>query len=140
MAEKASRRVPDPAVAVRDLESCIETFVREEGNRDLTKLLADLKDVTYRTAATGSLSKVAVLFNGVFKLCPNGCLPIKKLELALAKVDKQNKINYTKVSTEPWSVQTGLVLRAIASKFRNLKDSKVKWDRCMKKVGTWESE
>ena len=45
-------------MAVRDLESCIETFVREKVNRDLTKLLADLQDVTYRTAATGSLSKV----------------------------------------------------------------------------------
>ena len=101
-------------ISVADLQSCLEQFLGEQSSRDLTAVLAELKqNITWKNAAKPSvLSKFAPLFSRLAAASRTGVLPSKKLAVALASCHREKPCNLMGQELEHWSDDTSCLLRA----------------------------
>ena len=83
------RLVPDPSVAVGDLQHVFHTFCKECGSNDIHTLLAPeaAKKVSWKTAPDPEwLHRMSPFFLKLVSVSKNLVLSSKKLKLAMVKI------------------------------------------------------
>lgn len=87
--EKKPRLVPEPSVAVVDLQSVFEKFCKEKGSHDLFQLLAPhpSKSTSWKTTADPEwLQQLAPLFKKLVVVVKNMVFSSKKLKAAMTSL------------------------------------------------------
>ena len=137
------RLCADPCIGVGDLLHCIESVLDEIKDNNLYGYLdpGSKHSVSWKNAPNpGWLSRLNLLWGKFLAIAPNGVLPSKKCRLALEKlVDRREGVNQTKKTTEDYAIKCDDWIRLGLSHLRNMKQSDVAKQRCLRKCDPDES-
>ena len=118
------RLIADPAIAVGDLMAVINGFLKEQGSRDLERLLQIPRGASWKTGLNIEwMAALSELFKGYARVAPNTILPPKKHRSALLNLQGEEKINYGKKSDEDFCDYMDQMIRVCFGQFRQLAQS-----------------
>ena len=113
-----ARTVADPSISIAALETCLDSGFKAIGSRDFDEILARAHEQTSwrSTPKLQHLACVVPFMIEIFKVCPNGCAPTKKLEQALLARNVAGRIKYCDVADIEWFPTRGVpfILRLIS--------------------------
>ena len=113
-----ARTVADPSTSIAALETCLDSGFKAVGSRDLDEILSRAHEQTSwrSTPKLQHLACVVPFMIEIFKVCPNGCAPTKKLEQALLARNVAGRIKYCDVADIEWFPTRGVpfILRLIS--------------------------
>ena len=105
------RVVADPSITVQQLETSLTDAMKSYTSKDLDCVLSIFGDqVDWNRGSKPYLLALATPFFTPFvKLCNNGVLPTRKLELAITAKNSVGKLNFTSEVTEAFSNLRGVI-------------------------------
>ena len=105
------RAVADPSITVQQLEAGLTDAMKSYTSKDLDEVLGVFGDqVDWNRGSKPDLLALATpFFTPLVKLCSNGVLPTRKLELAITAKNSAEKLNFTSEVTEAFSNLRGVI-------------------------------
>jgi len=107
------RAYPDRTVSVEKLQGVLEEFIADAGTRDLLALVGGLPRTRNDVPNVANLAPYALgLMAPLAKLAPNGCLPNKKMHLAVLGCNAAAPCHLAAgANKETWADQVSLHIR-----------------------------
>ena len=137
---KPKRAVAPVELTVCEIEEQLEAFMKENGSRDLTDLLQEMrKEITWKnTAKPSTLARYSFLFCGLASISPQAVLPPKKTTLAFLGAHRKKACNFSGRNDQDWAEEQSSAVRACLAKFRELSLDMEAQRRCFSKASTSE--